>query len=280
MAQLLEGKPIAERIKDDLRRQMLSLRASGVLASIRVGENPGVDVYARSQKKCAESLGIVYRSYELPGASRESEVIDLISRLNHEPDVRGIMVQTPLPEQINYRKIIRHISALKDVEGVTPRNSGWLLYGDSPLVPCTAAAVMELIASSGIQLRGKEAVIVGHSEIVGKPVALLLLSKFATVTVCHIATSEAQMLQGHVRRADILVVAVGKAGLIPGEWIKEGSVVIDVGINAVGAGITGDVVFEDAARRAAFITPVPGGVGPVTVSVLMRNFVEAIKLQS
>lgn len=259
---------------------MLSLSASPVLASVMVGQNPQALVYSKSQRKCAEGLGVAYRSYELPEDARESELIDLIARLNHETSVRGIILQTPLPAHIQHQKVIRHISALKDIEGVTPRNSGWLFYGDAALKPCTAAAVMELIASSGVPLRGKEAVVVGHSEIVGKPVALLLLAQFATVSVCHIATSEAGMLEQYVKRADILVVSVGKAGLIPGEWIKEGAVVIDVGINQSPQGITGDVVFAQAEKRAGYITPVPGGVGPVTVAVLMRNLVEAIKLQS
>ena len=193
--------------------------------------------------------------------------------------MHGIIIQMPLPASIDYKKISQYIEPAKDVEGMHPANIGKLLFGKSKLVPCTAAAAMELINSTGVDLYGKEVVIVGHSEIVGKPLAMLLLDKFATVTVCHIGTSKAGKLEEHVKQAEILIVAVGKAGLIKGHLIKEGAIVIDVGINRVADKIVGDVEFEAAEKRASWITPVPGGVGPLTVTMLMRNLVEAAKSQ-
>lgn len=278
MAKLLEGKPIAERIKEDIRQQVLSLKNKPVLASIQVGENAGAASYIKSQAKLAENLGIEYRLQKLNQETSEDALIGFIERLNGDRSVNGIIVQMPLPQQIDYKKISQQISDDKDVEGMHPANIGKILFGKTRIIPCTPAAVMELLISAGVELYGKEVVIVGHSEIVGKPLALLLLEKFATVTVCHIGTSKAGKLEEHVRSAEVLIVAVGKAGLIKGEWIKEGAIVIDVGINRVGERIVGDVEFEEAEKRASFITPVPGGVGPLTVTMLMRNLVEAAKL--
>lgn len=279
MAKLLEGKPIAEKIKGEIRQQVISLKNKPVLASIMVGENAGAAAYVKSQAKTAESLGIEYRLQTLPQDTSETVLIDLIRKLNSDNSVNGIIIQMPLSANIDYRKISRFINPDKDIEGMHPANIGKLLFGKAKLIPCTAASAMELINSSGIELYGKEAVVVGHSEIVGKPLALLLLDKFATVTVCHIATSKAGKLEEHVKKAEVLVVAVGRAGLIKGEWVKEGAIVIDVGINRVADKIVGDVEFEAAEKRAAYITPVPGGVGPLTVTMLMRNLVEAAKAQ-
>ncbi|MDO8661990.1 MAG: bifunctional 5,10-methylenetetrahydrofolate dehydrogenase/5,10-methenyltetrahydrofolate cyclohydrolase [Candidatus Omnitrophota bacterium] len=279
MAQLLEGKPLAEKIKEEIKKQVVSLKVKPVLASIMVGENAGAASYVKSQAKAAENLGIEYRLQTLPQDTTENALIDFIRKLNVDQSVNGMIIQMPLPAAIDYKKISQFISPEKDIEGMHPQNIGKLLFGKAKLIPCTAAAAMELINSSGIDLYGKEVVVVGHSEIVGKPLALLLLDKFATVTVSHIGTSKAGKLEEHVRRAEVLVVAVGKAGLIKGDWIKEGAVVIDVGINRVAEKIVGDVEFEAAEKRAAFITPVPGGVGPLTVTMLMRNLVEAAKAQ-
>ncbi|TAM35279.1 bifunctional 5,10-methylenetetrahydrofolate dehydrogenase/5,10-methenyltetrahydrofolate cyclohydrolase [bacterium] len=279
MAKLLEGKPLAEKIKEDIRKQAASLKNKPVLASIMVGENAGAAAYVKSQAKTAESLGIEYRLQSLPQDTSESTLVELIRKFNSDSSVNGIIIQMPLPVNIDYKKISQFIEPGKDIEGMHPANIGRLLFGKAKLIPCTAASAMELINASGIDLYGKEAVIVGHSEIVGKPLALLLLDKFSTVTVCHIGTSKAGKLEEHVRRAEILIVAVGKAGLIKGEWVKEGSVVIDVGINRVADKIVGDVEFETAEKRASYITPVPGGVGPLTVTMLMRNLVEAAKSQ-
>jgi len=279
LAKLLEGKPLAEKIKEDIRKQVSSLKNKPVLASIMAGENAGAAAYVKSQAKTAESLGIEYRLQSLPQDTSEASLIDLIRKLNSDNSVNGIIIQMPLPAHIDYRKISQFIDPDKDIEGMHPANIGKLLFGKAKLIPCTAASAMELINSSGIELYGKEAVVVGHSEIVGKPLALLLLDKFATVTVCHIGTSKAGKLEEHVKKAEVLIVAVGRAGLIKGEWVKEGAVVIDVGINRVADKIVGDVEFEAAEKRAAYITPVPGGVGPLTVTMLMRNLVEAAKAQ-
>lgn len=264
MAKLLAGKIIADQIKEELKARVQSLKQPPVLASIVIGENAGAISYAKSQEKLAVELGIEYCLHALPQEAAEKQIVELIQKLNNDKKVNGIIIQAPLPEQIERKSISRFISRDKDIEGVK-----------SPVV----AAVAELIKSSGVDLYGKEVVIVGHSEILGKPLALLLLDKFATVTVCHIGTSKAGKLEEHVRRAEVLIVAVGKAGLIKGEWIKEGAVVIDVGINRVGDKIVGDVEFNSAANRAGFITPVPGGVGPLTVAILMRNLVEAARAQ-
>jgi methylenetetrahydrofolate dehydrogenase (NADP+)/methenyltetrahydrofolate cyclohydrolase len=244
-----------------------------------VGDNAGAQVYVNSQIKNAEALGIDYQFQKLSDDTTESQLIAFIERLNSNPSVNGIIVQMPLPQQIDYKKISWYISPQKDIEGMHPENIGKILFGKTSLIPCTTQAVMELIHATGIDLYGKEVVIVGHSEIVGKPLSLLLLDEFSTVTVCHIGTSRAGKLQGHVSKAEVLVVAVGKAGLIKGEWVKEDSVIIDVGINRIGDKIVGDVEFEEAAKRASWITPVPGGVGPLTVIMLMRNLVEAARLQ-
>lgn len=279
MAKLLEGKPIAEKIKEQIKQQIQTLKLKPVLASIQVGENPGAEAYVKSQQKVAKDLGIDYQLHKLSQDTTERSLIEFIQRLNADESVNGIIVQMPLPQQIDYKKISQFILPQKDVEGMHPANMGKLLFGKAKILPCTAAAVMELLHSIAFNLYGKEVVVVGHSEIVGKPLSLLLLDKFATVTVCHIGTSQAGKLEEHVRRAEVLVVAVGKAGLIKGEWIKQDAVVIDVGINRVDDKIVGDVEFEEAQKRAGYITPVPGGVGPLTVTMLMRNLVEATKLQ-
>ena len=279
MAKLLEGRPVAEKIKEEIKIQVQGLKKPPVLASILVGDDPGATIYAKSQAKTAEALGIVYQLFKLDQDTTEETLVDFILKLNADKAVNGVIVQMPMSPHIDYKKITEFISPLKDVEGMHPANMGKVLFGRARIVACTANAIMELLNSTGIDLYGKEVVIVGHSEIVGKPLMLLLLEKFATVTVCHIGTSKVGKLEEHVRRAEILIVAVGQAGLIKGDWIKEGAVVIDVGINKVGDKIVGDVEFGAAQKRAAYITPVPGGVGPLTVIVLMRNLVEAAKLQ-
>ena len=279
MAKLLEGKPIADKIKETLRQEIASLGIKPILASIQVGDNAGAESYVRSQKKVAESLGIEYQFHKLSAQEKESTLIEFIQKLNSDKFINGIILQMPLPPQIDYKKISQFILAEKDVEGMHPANIGKIIFGQAKIIPCTPAGVAELLKESGVDLYGKEVVIVGHSEIVGKPLALLLLDKFATVTVCHIGTSKAGKLEEHVKRAEVLIVAVGKAGLIKGDWVKDGAVVIDVGINRVADKIVGDVEFVAAEKRASFITPVPGGVGLLTVTMLMRNLIEAAKLQ-
>lgn len=278
-AKLLEGKPIAERIKQDLKQQLQSLSHKPVLASIQVGENAGAAAYVKSQKKNAESLGIEYQLHKLSSDTSEVMLIEFIRKLNTDKSINGIIVQMPLPRQIDYRKISQFILPEKDVEGMHPANIGKVVFGKAKILPPTPAAAMELIKASGVDLYGREVVVVGHSEIVGKPLSLLLLDEFATITVCHIGTSKAHKLEEHVNKAEVLVVAVGKAGLIKGKWVKQGAIVIDVGINRVDGKIVGDVEFDEACRRASYITPVPGGVGPLTVTMLMKNTIEAAKLQ-
>jgi len=279
LAKLLEGKPVAEKIKEGISLNVQSLKKAPVLASILVGENSGAVAYVKSQEKTAQSLGIVYQLHQLAGTISEDQLIDFILKLNADKNINGIVVQMPLPAHIDYKKISEFIAPNKDIEGMHPANMGKVIFGKARIAACTATAVVELLNSIGIDLYGKEVVIVGHSEIVGKPLAMLLLEKFATVTICHIGTSKAGKLEEHVRRAEVLIVAVGKPGLIKGQWIKEGAIVIDVGINKVGDKIVGDVEFVEAEKRASLITPVPGGVGPLTVAILMRNLVEATKAQ-
>jgi methylenetetrahydrofolate dehydrogenase (NADP+)/methenyltetrahydrofolate cyclohydrolase len=279
LAKLLEGKVIAEAIKEKIKQDVVQLKARPVLASIQVGENAGAASYVKSQAKAAEALGIEYQLHKLSEDTHEAHLVDFIQKLNANKSVNGIIIQMPLPQQIDYKKISQFILPEKDVEGMHPQNIGKILFGKAKILPCTPAAVMELISASGVDLYGREVVIVGHSEIVGKPLALMLLEKFATVTVCHIGTSKAGKLEEHVKKAEVLIVAVGKAGLIKGSLVKEGAIVIDVGINRVGDKIIGDVEFEAAEPRASYITPVPGGVGPLTVTMLMRNLVEAAKSQ-
>ncbi len=277
-AKLLEGKPLAEAIKEEIRQDIKSCGLKPVLASIQVGENAGAESYARAQKKTAESLGIEYRFSKLPADTAENSLIEFIKQLNLDAGISGIIIQMPLPAHIDYKKISQYIEPDKDVEGMHPQNIGKIVFGKAKILPCTPAACMQLLKSTGTELYGKEVVVVGHSEIVGKPLTLLLLEEFATVTTCHIGTSKAGKLEAHVRGADILIVAVGKANLIPGDWVKEGAIVIDVGINRVGEKIVGDVDFEKAANKASFITPVPGGVGPLTVTMLMKNVAASCKL--
>ena len=280
MGEIINGKEIAAKIKEKVKADVESLKRKGIipkLVAVSVGENPASAVYIQQQKKNCEKIGIMYELKQLSENTDEQKLISFIEQLNSDEEITGIILQLPLPSGIDVRNVQSKISPLKDVEGVNPANMGWIVYGRPFLAPCTALAVKEIIDSTGVDLYGKEVVMVGHSDIVGKPVALLLVDKFATTCICHIGTSDAGMLETHVRRADILIVAVGKANLIPGEWIKEGAIVIDVGINRVGDKIVGDVEFEKAKEKASLITPVPGGVGPVTTAILLRNTVEAAK---
>jgi len=280
---LLEGKPIAEKIKGAIQSDIGALKSKyskvPKLLAIQIGENASSAVYIKSQKKTAESLGIEYELKTLPQDISQGDVENLIKTLNEDGSITAIILQLPVPKGIDGKKIVGLISPEKDAEGMHPQNIGKILLGNYKIGPCTAMAVMELLESSKVDLYGKEAVVVGHSEIVGKPLALMLLNKFATTTVCHIATGERGVLADHVKNAEVLIVAVGKAGLIKGEWIKDGAIVIDVGINRVGDKIAGDVEFEGASMKASYITPVPGGVGPITTTILMRNVVELFKSQ-
>lgn len=282
-AQILDGRKLAQEIKNHLKNEVSELKKSYDLVpkvvNIMVGNDAGACAYATSQRKAAEYIGIDYMLDSLSARIKQEELIEHIHSLNEDINIHGIMIHKPTPKTIDYSCVANHVSTAKDLEGINVANIGKMILGQTKIIPCTPASAMALIKSTKIDLYGKESVIVGHSEIVGKPLSLLLLRELSTVTVCHIATSKVGKLPEHVGRADILVVAVGKAGLIKGDWIKKGAIVIDVGINQVNGRIQGDVEFDGAKQRASFITPVPGGVGPVTVVMLMKNATEAFKAQ-
>ncbi len=274
-AQVLDGRALGKSIRERLRQAREALGSQPVrLVSIEVGQNPAAAVYVRNQQRAAEDVGIAMEHVQLPVSADESELLAAIAERNADAEVAGVIVQRPLPPGIDPRVVQSAIAPGKDVEGMHPENLGSILYREPTFPPCTAAAAQQLILSTGVDLRGAETVVVGHSEIVGKPIAVLLLHHLSTVTVCHVGTRN---LANHTRRADIVVVAVGKAGLVHGDMLKEGSIVIDVGINQGDDGkIVGDVHYASAAAVAGYITPVPGGVGPVTVAMLLRNTLRAV----
>ncbi len=282
-AKILDGKSLAQDLKNTLRDEVTSLKqemgAVPHLVNVMVGTNHSACAYAKAQEKAAQFIGIQYELETLPEDVTQEDFSACIKKLNDNESANGIMIHKPVPEHIDYSEVAKLVDTDKDLEGINVTNIGKMLVGETKIIPCTPASVMEHIKSTGVDLYGKEAVIVGHSVIVCKPLSLLLLEQFTTVTVCHIATSEAGRLEEHVRRADIVVVAVGKPSVVKGDWIKEGAIVIDVGINQINDKIVGDVEFDVARKKAAFITPVPGGVGPVTAVMLMRNGIEAFKAQ-
>jgi methylenetetrahydrofolate dehydrogenase (NADP+)/methenyltetrahydrofolate cyclohydrolase len=276
-ATVIDGKAIAREIREEVRAATDRLEARGLrrpgLAVVLVGDNPASQVYVRNKRLACENSGIVSRSHDLPQSTTETELRTLVERLNADDTVDGILVQVPLPDHIDERHIIEAIDPTKDVDGFHPFNVGRLMQRHPLIRPCTPYGVVRLLEKSGISAKGKHCVVVGASNIVGRPMALELLLSGATVTVCHRFT---QGLEQFVGMADILIVAVGKPGIVRGEWIKRGAVVVDVGINRLPEGkLVGDVEFDVARRRASFITPVPGGVGPMTVAMLMKNTLEA-----
>lgn len=279
---ILFGKTIAEQILDKVGQEVDELKSKGItplLMTLEVGEDQASRVYMTSQRRSAENIGINFESTELAAGTSQQRLLGIIRNINSDSYINGLIMQMPLPPHIDSKVAQWSISTRKDVEGVTPYNLGRMFLGVPGLMPCTAQAIVAMIKSTGVNIKGKEAVVIGQSDIVGKPAAILLLQEEATVTMCHVATAESGMLAEHVKRADILVVAVGKPNLIKGEWIKQGAIVIDAGINSVQDKIVGDVEFEAARQRAGFITPVPGGVGAVTVAYLMKNTVEAVRWQ-
>ncbi|MCI9322774.1 MAG: bifunctional methylenetetrahydrofolate dehydrogenase/methenyltetrahydrofolate cyclohydrolase FolD [Lachnospiraceae bacterium] len=280
MTQIIDGKQISAEIKDELKEQVAVYRAQGkeiCLAVIQVGDDPASSVYVRNKKKACEYIGIRSLSYELPSQTTEQELLSLVEELNARADVNGILVQLPLPGQINEEKVLNAISPLKDVDGFHPMNVGALCIGKKGFVSCTPAGVIQLLKRSGISVSGKECVVVGRSNIVGKPMALLLLRENGTVTVAHSRTED---LKAVTRRADILVVAVGKPLMITADYVKEGAVVIDVGIHRDDNNkLCGDVDYGSVAPHCSAITPVPGGVGPMTIAMLMKNCVDSVLLQ-
>lgn len=283
MAELLNGKEIADKIQRTIISEVEEIVSfSGEkpkIVAVSVGYNQASELYLKHQKKQADKVGIKHEVLSCDENISECELVEKIVQLNNDVSVNGIIVQMPLPKQIKTGRILEVLDPHKDVEGITADNLGLLVLKKGKLAPCTALAVMALIESSGIDLYGVEAVVVGASKIVGSPVSLMLTEKMATTTVCTLGTSDKKNLREHVRRAELLVVAVGKAGVINGDWVKEGATVIDVGINRIDGKTVGDVDFENASQRAAFITPVPGGVGPLTVTMLMRNVLVAYKIQ-
>jgi len=284
MAKLLDGKPIAAKINEQLKKEIEQLKTKRgsvpYLVSLQIGNDQASVVYIKAQMNAALKLGIEYKLHNLTEKSTQAEIEEYLKKLNKDKTVTGIILQLPFPKNIDFKKLQSMITIEKDVEAVHMANLGKVFVGThAGIGPCTAMAAMELIVSTGVDLAGKEAVVVGRSSIVGKPAAMLLLEKNATVTICHTGTAKRNLLEEHVKQAEILIVAAGKPGLIKGGWIRKGAIVVDVGTNLVNGKIVGDVEFDEAAKRAEYITPVPGGLGPLTVSVLMRNTVELFKTQ-
>jgi methylenetetrahydrofolate dehydrogenase (NADP+)/methenyltetrahydrofolate cyclohydrolase len=279
-ATIIDGKAIAQAIRGELKGEVASLKASrGVqpgLATVLVGDDPASHVYVKTKRRACDEVGIAPFPYELPASTGQEDLVALIEDLNKNPEVHGILVQLPLPDNLDEALVLEAVDPAKDVDGFHPTNVGRLVAGTAVLLPCTPAGIIELLDRTGIPIEGAEAVVVGRSAIVGKPLALLLLHRHATVTICHTRTRD---LAATARRADILVAAAGRAGVVTAEMVKPGACVIDVGINRVEGKLVGDVDFEAARAVAGAITPVPGGVGPMTVAMLLTNTVAACRLQ-
>lgn len=278
MAEIIDGKAVSQKIKEEIRAEIEREQLSVGLAVVIVGNNPASRVYVNNKKKACEVCGIQSFEYALPEETTQEQLLELIDTLNTDEKVNGILVQLPLPQGLDEKKVIERISPLKDVDAFHAENVGKIMIGNYAFLPCTPAGVMELIHSTGTEIGGKECVVIGRSNIVGKPMAMLLLHENATVTICH---SRTKNLAEVCRRADLLISAVGKADFVTADMIKEGAVVIDVGMNRNAEGkLCGDVKFEEAEKKASFITPVPGGVGPMTIAMLMKNTLMAKRLQS
>lgn len=279
MAQIINGKEISAKIRAEIAEEVVEMKKRGIhpgLAVVIVGEDPASKVYVRNKKRACEDAGIYSEEYALPENTTESELLSLIDKLNADEKIHGILVQLPLPKHLDDKTVIEHIDPKKDVDAFSEVNVGKIMLGDYNFLPCTPAGVMELLRESGIDPSGKECVIVGRSNIVGKPQAMLMLHANATVTVCHSRTRD---LASVTRRADILVAALGKANFITADMVKEGAVVIDVGINRLDNGkLCGDVDFTSVEPKASYITPVPGGVGPMTITMLLKNTLKAAEI--
>ena len=275
---LLNGKELAQKLQQEMTQEVTELKKKGLqpgLAVILVGEDPASQVYVRNKERAANNIGMYSVVYRLPETTSEADLIAKIEELNHDDKVHGILVQLPLPKHINEDLVLDTIDPAKDVDGFHPMNLGNLFAGKPTMIPCTPAGIMELIKLSGLDLAGKNAVIIGRSNIVGKPMAHLLLQANATVTICHSKTKD---LPKVAKQADVLVVAIGRANFVTADFVKEGAVVIDVGINRdENNKLTGDVKFDEVAPLTSFITPVPGGVGPMTITMLMRQTIDAAK---
>lgn len=278
MAKIIDGKAVSAAERELIKKQVEAMETKPGLAVILVGNNPASQVYVKNKKLGCAQCGIYSESYDLPEETTEQELLDLIRKLNVKDDIHGILVQLPLPKHIDETAVINTIVPEKDVDAFHPVNVGKIMTGDFDFLPCTPAGVMCLLSHYGIDPKGKECVVVGRSNIVGKPQAMLLLHANGTVTICHSRTAD---LKAKCLMADILVVAIGKADFITGDMIKEGAVVIDVGMNRRADGkLTGDVDFASCEPRASYITPVPGGVGPMTITMLLKNTVKAAELYS
>ena len=279
MAEIIDGKKVSEHIRAQIAEGVEKLKEeTGItpgLAAVLVGEDPASEIYVRNKRKACANAGMYSEEHKLPAETTEQELLNLVDRLNSDPNIHGILVQLPLPDHINETKVLRAVTPLKDVDGFHPYNVGLLVEGNPRFISCTPHGIIKMLEFYNIDITGKEAVIVGRSNIVGKPVSMLLLHRHATVTVCH---SRTKPLDEVTRRADILVAAIGRANFITADMVKEGAVVIDVGINRNEEGkLTGDVDFEAVSQKASYITPVPGGVGPMTISMLLWNTLESAK---
>ena len=278
MAKIIDGKAIAARIRIEIAEGVAALKQRGItpgLAVVLVGDDPASRVYVSMKEKACAEAGIYSDEHKLPVETSEAELLALVDRLNNDPAIHGILVQLPLPPQIDTDKVLEAISPAKDADGFHPYNVGRLSVGKPLFQPCTPYGVMVMLKEEGVDLAGKEVVVIGRSNIVGKPVAMMCLAQNATVTVCH---SRTRNLAEVVRRADVVIAAVGRPEMVKGDWIKQGAVVIDVGVNRVGdKRLVGDVDFAAASQRAAAITPVPGGVGPMTITMLLYNTLESAK---
>ncbi len=278
MANLIDGKAIAAKIRGEIAKEVASLKTKGItpgLAVVLVGEDPASKVYVSMKEKACQDVGIFSDEHKLPADTTEAALLELIDQLNCDLRIHGILVQLPLPKQINTEKVLEAISPHKDVDGFHPYNVGRLVVGKPVFQPCTPYGVMVMLKETGVDLTGKEVVIIGRSNIVGKPVALMCLAQHATVTICH---SRTKNLAAKVSEADVVIAAVGVPEMIKGSWIKPGAIVIDVGVNRVGdKKLVGDVEFAAASERASAITPVPGGVGPMTITMLLQNTTESAR---
>lgn len=274
---LLDGKKLSLKIKERIKKEVEELKATrGItpgLAVILVGDDPASHTYVKMKEKACEEVGIYSIVHKMPSSITQSEIEETIRLMNQNPNIDGILVQLPLPKHIDTTKILELIDPAKDVDGFHPYNFGRLVQGLDTFAPCTPLGVMELLKEYDIDVKGLDACVVGASNIVGKPMAALLLNAFATVDICHIYTKD---LQSHTKKADVLVVGVGKAGLIRADMVKDGAIVIDIGINKLEDGrLVGDVAFEEVSKKASYITPVPGGVGPMTIAMLLQNTIKA-----
>ncbi|MCI7803799.1 MAG: bifunctional methylenetetrahydrofolate dehydrogenase/methenyltetrahydrofolate cyclohydrolase FolD [Oscillospiraceae bacterium] len=281
MAKLISGKEVSSKVKAEVREETAELVKKGIkpgLAVVIVGNDPASRVYVNSKKKACEEVGFSSFEYALPEEITQEELLELVEKLNNDDSVDGILCQLPLPEQIDENAVINAIKPDKDVDAFHPFNVGKIMIGDFAFLPCTPAGVMELIDSTGVDISGKSCVVIGRSNIVGKPMSMLLLHRNGTVTICH---SRTKNLSEICTGADILVAAVGKANFVTADMVKEGAIVIDVGMNRLENGkLCGDVDFENVEKKAGYITPVPGGVGPMTIAMLMKNTLTAAKMHN